>query len=407
MTGGFHRPANRSEDRQHARISAIALGTLLSLVVAIPAGAQTYRVLHNFSASADENPYAGLIPGSDGNFHGTTTGGRGEWGTVFKLDREGNETVLHYFDGGFDGIQPYGGLVRDDSDNLYGATNGGGEAYDGILFKIDPAGDESILYTFTGKDGAYPYGGLIRDAAGNLYGTTAWGGGMTGCTHSGCGTVFEWEAATGTVRVLHSFVGGADGSQPWAALVMDDKGDLYGTTPYGGSKTACSGSGCGTIFQVNTAGKETVLYAFKGGTDGEYPYAGLLRDSASNLYGTAEAGGNSSCVGGCGIVFKLEATGLKTTLHSFTGPDGVNPYGGLVRDAAGNLYGTTHGGGAFGLGTVFELSPTGQETVLHSFDENDGEEPYGGLIFDTEGNLYGTTYYGGVHGSGVAFRLTP
>ena len=203
-------------------------------------------------------------------------------------------------------------------------------------------GKETVLYSFTnGLDGGYPFGGLVRDSSGNLYGTTYSGGA------SSVGTVFK-VTKTGTETVLHSFAGGADGEYPYASLVRDSSGNLYGTTSEGGA------SNVGTAFKVTPTGHETVLYSFAGGTDGANPFAGLVRDRKGNLYGTTEAGDSS----GVGTVFKLTATGQETVLHTFTGgtTDGANPFGGLVRDAAGNLYGTTFVGGAFGHGAVYEIT---------------------------------------------------
>jgi uncharacterized repeat protein (TIGR03803 family) len=182
---------------------------------------------------------------------------------------------------------------------------------------------------------------------------------------------------------------------------------------------------CGVVFKLSPAGTETVLYSFTGQPDGGNPEAGLVRDAAGNLYGTTAFGGSSTtCPAGCGTVFKLSPTGTETVLHSFTGPDGANPYAGLVRDAAGSLYGTTSSGGVKSsacqggsetCGVAFKLSPTGTETVLYSFTGGaDGDVPYAGLIQDAAGNLYGTTAYGGAnstcdppYGCGVVFRLAP
>jgi uncharacterized repeat protein (TIGR03803 family) len=158
--------------------------------------------------------------------------------------------------------------------------------------------------------------------------------------------------------VLYNFTGARDGAYPRAGLFRDDTGDLYGTTYYGGALSCLYGMGCGTVFKLDTTGAETILYRFKGTPDGAFPFARLFRDAAGNLYGTTYSGGGSNL----GTVFKLDATGKRTVLHSFTGaPDGANPYAGLIRDAAGNLYGTTGFGGDLaclgGCGVVFELSP--------------------------------------------------
>ena len=197
---------------------------------------------------------------------------------------------------------------------------------------------------------------------------------------------------------LHTFTGG-DGYQPYAGLVRDSAGNLYGTTAGGGTY------GAGVVFQLDATGAETVLYSFTGGADGATPVADVKRDSAGNLYGTTAGGGTY----GAGVVFQLDATGAYTVRYTFTGgADGANPYARLVRDSAGNLYGTTVNGGAYGYGVVFKLDTTGAETVLHSFTGGkDGANPYAGLLLDSASNLYGTTYYGGAYGKGVAFKITP
>jgi uncharacterized repeat protein (TIGR03803 family) len=257
----------------------------------------------------------------------------------------------------------------------------------------------TVLYAFKGgADGATPYAGLVRDAAGNLYGTTSEGGAYA------WGTVFKLDT-TGTKTVLHSFTGPPlDGLVPQADLVRDAVGNLYGTTVGGGA------SDVGTVFKLDTAGTETVLHSFTG-EDGTTPYAGLARDAAGNLYGTAALGGPS----GNGTVFKLDTAGRETVvLYSFAGgTDGKFPNTRLVRDAAGNLYGTTWLGGApdchspYGCGTVFKLDATGTKSVLYSFTKAqlDGKFPQGGLVRDAAGNLYGTTQDGGALRKGTVFKL--
>ena len=304
----------------------------------------------------------------------------------------------------------------------------------GFLTATDPlfaAGKEKLLYSFEGNpngtDGFDPRAGLIFDAAGNLYGTTQFGGSDgSNCTHLGCGTVFELVPGTGgkwTEKVLYSFCsagasGCHDGSLPGANLVFDAAGNLYGTTEDGGAY------GVGTVFQLspNTNGRwtEKVLHSFGNGTDESQPAGSLIFDPAGNLYGTTTNGGTY----GSGTVFQLSrGTNGKWTekvLHTFgKGKDGKKPVAGLIFDAAGNLYGTTADGGAYGsndcgfdtgCGTAFQLSPgangTWTERALHSFGNGtDGAQPGARLIFDAAGNLYGTTELGGVYGGGTAFRL--
>ena len=253
-----------------------------------------------------------------------------------------------------------------------------------------------MLYSFTGSDGSEPFAGLIADSSGNLYGTTQSGG-----ASGGHGVVFKL-SPSGTETVLHTFTGGSDGGIPRAGLIADTGGNLYGTTAGGGASNA------GTVFKLSPSGTETVLYSFTG-SDGSGPFAGLIADSSGNLYGTTQSGGAS---GGHGVVFKLSPGGTETVLYSFTGgSDGGTPRAGLIADSSGNLYGTTQFGGpgcgGVGCGVVFKLSPSGTETVLYSFTGSDGSGPFPGLIADSSGNLYGTTLSGGASGGhGVVFKLT-
>jgi uncharacterized repeat protein (TIGR03803 family) len=318
------------------------------------------------------------------------------------------ESILYNFSGGADGGSPYAGLIFDASGNLYGTTAKGGDQNNGTVFELTPqkggSWTEKVPYEFNpnGRGGANPFAGLIFDEAGNLYGTTNDLG-----THND-GTVFKLSPTEGghwTESALHQFNegNGKDGGAPWAGLISDSQGNFYGTTETGGTH------GGGIVFELSPkAGggwKETVLYNFSHyGKDGSYPWAGLVRDAAGNLYGTTSYGGTFDW----GTVFELspKAGGgwKETVLHNFNGnvrTDGYTPMAGLVLDAAGNLYGTTYFGGTFGVGTVFELSPKARggwkETVLHSFNDNgsDGYGPQAGLILDAAGNLYGTTLIGG------------
>jgi uncharacterized repeat protein (TIGR03803 family) len=297
-----------------------------------------------------------------------------------------------------------------------------------VVWKLAPNPDGTwgtltVLHEFTGgADGAFPYAGLVFDAVGNLYGTTG-SGGSTACM-DGCGVVFKLAPrpeGTWTESVLYTFTGGADGDGPLAGLIFD-AGDLYGTTVGGGASDE------GVVFKLapNSHGTwtESVLYSFTGGADGAHPYAGLVFDAAGNLYGTTYASGAYNN----GVVFKLtpnpEGTWTESILHTFTGgADGATPYAGLIFDAAGNLYGTTDLGGGgtactsgsghmTGCGVVFKLAPkpdgSWTESVLHTFTGGaDGANPYAGLIFHAAGNLYGTTTHGGFDNNGVVFELTP
>jgi uncharacterized repeat protein (TIGR03803 family) len=272
------------------------------------------------------------------------------------------------------GDNPLAGLIFDQAGNLYGTTVEKGVNYWGVVFKLAPNGDgtwtESVLYSFRdGSDGAYPWAGLIFDQAGNLYGTTSWGGDSS-CTYGygyGCGVVFKLAPnsdGSWTESVLYTFTGGADGAVPAAGLIFDQSGNLYGTASAGGAQ------GDGVVFELtpNADGTwtENVLHAFAGGKDGVGPVAGLILDQAGNLYGTTSGGGIIKCGGsgsGCGTVFKLapnaDGSWTETVLHAFAGgKDGVGPLAGLIFDQAGNLYSTASSGGAYGDGIAFQLKPT-------------------------------------------------
>ena len=324
----------------------------------------------------------------------------------------GQERVLHTFGHDGDGSYPYAGLIGDAAGNLYGTTSGGGIHNNGAVFELTPGQGggwtERVLHSFgNGTDGTQPDAGLIFDAAGNLYGTTSGGGIHT------YGTVFELMPREGggwTETVLHSFGNGEDGRTPYAGLIFDTVGNLYGSTYYGGIH------GAGTVFELTSTGggdwSEKVLYSFGRGTDGQWPYASLIWDAAGNLYGTTGGG-----IHGYGTVFELTPTGggnwsEKLVQSLGRGTHGHYPQASLIRDAAGNLYGTTDSGGIHDLGTVFELTPNNDggwtELVLHHFGlGSDGSRPDGGLIWDAAGNLYGTTSTGGVNNDGTVFELTP
>jgi uncharacterized repeat protein (TIGR03803 family) len=277
---------------------------------------------------------------------------------------------------------------------------------------------EKVLYNFSfnGTDGYQPISGLIADSSGNLYGTTYQGGNSSNCTN-GCGTVYELKhEANGTwsEKVLHNFTNsGGDGYSPWASLVMDPEGNLYGTAGGGGAYDY------GIVFELKRkpggTWKEKILHNFNfNGTDGVGPTVGLALDAAGNLYGTTQGGGANVE----GAVYELSPTahGLwtETILHSFNndGTDGFAPYSTVILDASGNVYGTTSEGGPYNQGTVYELSPSGggawTETILYSFSYNypSGEVP-NSILFDASGNLYGTTASGTYPFDGTVFELSP
>lgn len=379
-----------------AVLFAIVLGAAVP-----PLQAQTFSVLYSFQCGTDgSHPYAGLARDKLGDLFGTTYyGGTFGKGSVFELTAAGAESVLYDFAADVSGGYPAAGLIPDTHGNLYSTTVGGGASGLGVVFKLNQSHTESVLYDFPGgASGGFSDVGLVVDSAGNLYGTTFNGGA------NGFGTVFKL-APGGAHSVLHSFAG-TDGANPQAGLVRDTAGNLYGTTLNGGS------SGDGVVFKVAPSGVETVLHDFVGApTDGSGPAAGLLRDAAGNLYGTTNAGGSA----GNGAVFKIDPSGTETILYNFQGgADGRDPSAVLVEDSKGDLFGTTQFGGSgpclfSGCGVIFEVTPAGVETVVHSFSgfPTDGAIPFGGLIADSSGNLYGTTSQGGASNCGTVFKLTP
>src|SRR5579863_6449804 len=300
-------------------------------------GRAAYNVLYSFQGGTDgRDPHAGPLVKIKDMLYGTTVYGGGHChsrcfgGTVFAITASGSETVLHSFGGGSkDGKNPRAGLI-DVAGTLYGTTVHGGTAscYCGTVFDVTRSGAETVLHSFAGgPDGFGPECGLL-DVNRTLYGTTTNGGA------SGDGTVFAI-TTRGTETMLHSFAGGPDGAHPKAGLINVD-GRLYGTTDRGGANCVSSG-GCGTVFTVTTSGAETVLYSFKGGADGAYPTQAALLDVNGTLYGTSKLGGKYDR----GTVFSITTSGKETVLHSFRGgTDGVYPYGGLI-DVDGALYGTT------------------------------------------------------------------
>jgi uncharacterized repeat protein (TIGR03803 family) len=370
-----------------------------------------FSVLYSFHGPWGDgaNPFGGVVQDSAGNLYGTTDlGGTSDDGAIFKLDPSGNETLLHSFDV-VDGLGSQAGLVRDGAGNLYGTAVLGGYRHNavGVVFELDTSDHEVVVHSFGGDDGNRLVSSLIRDAAGNLYGTSYLGGGSQNC-FNGCGVVFKIDSS-GNESVLHSF-NGTDGKNPIAGLTMDSAGNLYGTTYHGGVP-ACY-DGCGEVFKIKPNGDFTVLHRFDV-RDGYYPQAGVVLDSLGNLYGATVRGGPPVAArGGLGVIFKLTPNGNETVLHSFDGLDGSFPFASLLRDSAGNLYGTTTEGGSgvcsrFGCGVVFKINPQGVETVLHNFHGTDGDGPDAPLFRDSTGNLYGTTGAGGSSNMGVVFKISP
>jgi uncharacterized repeat protein (TIGR03803 family) len=344
-------------------------------------------------------------------------------GIVFELSRAAGggwtQAILHSFGNGSDGSYP-NGLMMDAAGNLYGVTESGGLNGAGIAYELSPSPGggwtEAVLYNFS-RGGLYGNGtyNLVKDAAGNLYGTAIAGGAY------GWGSVFELspgQGGTWTLTELYSFGNGHDGQAPESGVVMDAAGNLYGTTYQGGTNCPSLG-GCGIVYELSPGQggnwTETVLHNFNL-NDGFHPWATMIMDASGNLYGTTEQGGTNCAPFGCGTVFELspgDGGWIETVLHSFNNDlvDGYSPLAPLIWDSNGNLYGTTLEGGSQYYGVVFELSPRGdswKETILHKFNNLDnGVGIFGAVVMDRAGNLYGTTGYGGIYDYGVAFELTP
>jgi uncharacterized repeat protein (TIGR03803 family) len=432
--------------------SRISLAAVLFVASVTVATAQTESVIHAFQSSNKydgANPYASVVTDGSGALYGSTIqGGKYTFGTVYKLAPPAQpgglwkQNILYSFTGA-DGQFPAGSLLISKDGTIYGTTEYTESSYGAVFALVPPsvpggAWTESVLHSFTGGvDGGEPGSGVIMDNLGRLYGTTQFGG------KERVGVVFRLTppsklGGAWTETVLYNFTGGSDGSAP-TGLIFDNAGALYATTTGGGDFLCINDSGCGTVFKLSPpssgsgAWTETVLYAFKGTTDGALPAAGLIFDSAGALYGTTEDGGDLSCFDGhgCGTVFKLTppstqgGTWTESVLYAFTGgSDGFYPEASLIFDSTGALYGTTtYGGGAScntrddGCGIAFKLTPPSAgggswtETILHTFTGiNDGSYPVAPLaLFGT--SLYGTTYegigdcFGGV-GCGTVFEIT-
>jgi len=399
-----------------ARLCIIVL-FCFAAVIAAPAQSVFFTTLVSFDGANGGDAYSSLIQATDGNFYGTTyAGGTMGNGTVFKVTAAGTLTTLHSFDGG-DGAYPQAEVVQGSDENLYGTTVGGGAEHGGVVFKITPTGTLTTLYNFCSQpnctDGYNPRAGLVQGSDGNFYGTTFLGGADNNCPMwqgNGCGTVFKITPA-GTLTTLYSFCAQpncTDGSYPFAGLVQGSDGNFYGTAQYGGNLGCGSrGYGCGTVFKITPSGTLTTLHTFAG-PDGAQPYAGLVQGRDGYLYGTTPGGAN-----GYGTVFKISSVGTLTTLYKFCSQpnctDGSYPETALVQANDGNFYGTTGGGGAYDWGTVFKITPTGALTTLYGFCSQpncaDGAQPFAGLVQGRDGNFYGTTTEGGTDGLGTVFRL--
>jgi uncharacterized repeat protein (TIGR03803 family) len=391
------------------------------------AAAPGMTALEDFAGPNGANPYGALVTDSRGDLYGTTYQGgivnstfcSEGCGVVFELEPISGggwkKHVLYNFCSATncgDGYAPYGGLALDSAGNLFGTTDLGGRG-GGTVFELTRGSTgwtETVLYYFCSvadcADGDQPQAGLIFDSAGNLYGTTGYGGGTSGCS-GGCGTVYELSPSSNgwTEAVIYTFCVTfvcSDGEHPFAPLVFDATGNLYGTANNGGNSGCGPETGCGVVFKLapSSGGKweQSVLYAFKGVGDGGNPYySSVVLDSAGNLYGTTAYGED-------GVVFELVSISggwEEKVIYAFGDQsDGGFPFGGVILDSSGNLYGTAVKGGTLGYGVIFEMTPTRdgtwKEKVLHTFtDGHDGADPSSGLMFDSASNLYGTTFSGG------------
>jgi uncharacterized repeat protein (TIGR03803 family) len=389
---------------------SISFALIFSVLVFVAgfAQGQTYKILHTFNGSDGGQSDATPVLDAAGNLYGTApNGGPNGGGVVYKLDTSGNFTILHAFTGAKDdGAYSYAPLVFDPDGNLYGTTMMGGKFSYGTVFKMDPAGNVTILHDF--GEPAFevrPGGGVYRDAAGSLFGVTSQGG------RFGLGTIFKIDVK-GEYSVLHDFAGSpGDGASPNARLIRDAALNFYGTTTHGGKNDF------GVVFKLDASGNYTVLHRFNSGIGRIWPTAGVISDHAGNLFGTTWEGGKAAdaCpapgpgeVPGCGVIFKLSRDGTIAT-RSLNANTGRNPFGALVRDAAGNMYGTTYLGASTGGGAVFKLDRQARFTILHVLGavDGDGAAPSSAVVMDASGNLYGTTRWGGASGDGVIYKITP
>ena len=368
------------------------------------ASAQTYTFSTPYSfppstAVSPKNPSGPIIDVS-GNLYGVSNGGTYGFGTVFKVTGKGELSVLHNFSGNDgDGNLPTT-IIRTSRGIIYGETFGGG-AYDwGTIFKLTPEGDETILHSFPDEN---LFGSLMLASTGDLYGYYSSGDG-----NSGFGSVFKLNPhrTFSHIYTFCSLTNCADGYSPAGPLIMKG-GNLYGTTQYGGQYAGGSGVVGGVVFELTPEGQETVLHSFGGVGDGDGPTGKLTQDSAGNLFGTTQYGGTNEA----GIIFKIDTSGVESVLYNFCSltncADGRFPEGPVIVDAAGNLYGVTSEGGSsmFAGGTVYRLSTLGLLTVLH--DAGSGNAGLGSkLVVNRAGNFYGMTFYGGTNHTGTVYKLT-
>ncbi len=357
-------------------------------------GDYTLTTLASFHGTTGANPLGGLAIDPAGNLYGTTYGGGAAGhGTAFRIDARTRALATIATFTGTNGAYPAAALTLDPKGNLYGTTSEGGAHGVGTAFRIDAhSGALATIATFNGANGSRPRAGLTIDAVGNLYGTTSGGGAK------GQGTAFRIDARSGALATIATF-NGANGALPLAGLTLDALGNLYGTTYAGGAKYR------GTAFRIDANTRALTTLVTFNGLNGANPAAGLTIDPAGNLYGTTQYGG----VNYAGTAFRIDArSGALTTLASFSysNANGINPTAPLTLDAQGNLYGTTPGNGEVDLGKVFRIDAiTGALTILASIVGPNGIAPAGGLTIDAAGNLYGATISGGAFGQGTVFEL--
>lgn len=423
--------------RCHHRKCLAVLALLFVTLASHSVVAQSFAVLHNFTGAQDgANPFAGVTLDRAGNLYGTTfNGGMGQ-GTVFQLHRANVGWILvPLYDFGHmpDGAYPEAKVIIGPDGTLFGTTlNGGLEAPGCTTAGSWPASNpgcgtvfnlrvnlsacksaicqwsENSIFDFEGlSTGYWPgLGSLAFDQDGNIYGTAQFGG-ITGFGPNG--VVYKLSRTNGrwAQTVLYAFTGQDVGSDPDAGVIFDSTGNLYGTVAGAGATNQYGG-----VYRLSPSGsgwEETTLYEFQGAMDGGNPYGGLVIDSAGNLYGATASGGAR----GGGTVYQLQLSGgiwQLTVLYPLPGPD-IGSYSSLVRDASGAFYGTTFSGGSFGQGSVFKISYSNggwRYTSLHDFTGgNDGRYLYGGVALDAAGNIYGTTVTGGTNNEGVVFEITP
>ena len=368
----------------------------------------TFSVLVAFDGANGASPKGGLIQGQDGDCYGTSVeGGASNAGTVFRLSADGQVfKTLYSFTGAADGANPSAALAQGRDGNFCGTTYNGGAGSSGTLFQITPAGDFTLLASLSGTNGAHPDAALIQADDGSWYGTADDGGPCTNLEYQaeGYGSIFCLTAdGQLCIPVLLNNSNGARAG----ALAQGSDGDFYGTTVWGGPYLDGSpyGLGYGTVFKLSADGTLSQLYAFTGGADGGWPYAGLVLGKDGNFYGTTFSGGREYL--GYGAVFQITPGGKYTKLYAFDYSDGADPYAGLIQGSDGKLYGTTYTGGPRGVGTVFQMTTNGALTTLYPFaGAADGGNPLGGLVQGSDGNFYGTASYGGAYSNGVVFRVS-